>query len=465
MPKRSVILLALLLLVFTTVKIPFLFLPYYYDEVWPYSAAIDALLNHGLSLSPDSIPPELSRGHPLLFHFCAALWMKVFGSSIVSGHAFILFVSILLVIEIYLFCRDFFSENIALISCFLFTVQSAFLAQSVFLLPEIFLSLWVLLSLHFFLKEKYFLFFISATALLLTKESGIVLIAVLMAWKAREFFLPEKNRVWIQLAWIFSPLLIASLFFIAQKLQHGWFFFPHHMNLLSFKAKTFTEELPTAAAYLFIYHGRNGLSLFILIGLGFLIFRKESFATQEKQSLLLMTFFLLSFLLFSATFYFIPRYLMPALPLFVIAGSVIIFKAFFRYKVVFFLMLAGMATTHVIFCFHKPEVSEFKYLPMVSVQQQMVQYCEERQLWDKHIFAILPICFDLTEMQAGYLKEKEFTNIQEYYSGETEYCIISNEEFDKEKFEALRTEADLKLLKRFEKDYAWTEIYEVEKKP
>ena len=92
--------LLLVLLVFVIFKIPHLFYPYYWDESWPYAPAIREMLHHGISLMPDAVNPELSRGHPLFFHAIAALWMKIFGSSHFAMHSFSPFIIVVIGVKI-----------------------------------------------------------------------------------------------------------------------------------------------------------------------------------------------------------------------------------------------------------------------------------------------------------------------------------------------------------------------------
>ena len=93
--------LFIILLVFVALKIPHLHYAYFWDESWPYAPALRAMYLHGPGLMPNAIDPELSRGHPLLFHALAATWMKIFGTSHVSLHSFALLISILFLIFIY----------------------------------------------------------------------------------------------------------------------------------------------------------------------------------------------------------------------------------------------------------------------------------------------------------------------------------------------------------------------------
>lgn len=174
-------------------KLPHLSLPYFWDEAWVYAPAVLEMHKNGLSLLPDAIPPELSRGHPLLFHFLAAVWVKIFGTSFFAFHSFALAVSVSLLVAVYFFCKEFFSPMMGLLSAAMLAVQPLFIAQSSFLLPEVMMALWTVLTLYFYLKEKWMLFIVFASLMLLTKESGIVLLGTIGLWTLFENVFLKKE--------------------------------------------------------------------------------------------------------------------------------------------------------------------------------------------------------------------------------------------------------------------------------
>ncbi|MFA4853543.1 MAG: hypothetical protein WC599_13585, partial [Bacteroidales bacterium] len=106
------ILLIILVIAFIIIKIPYLSLPYYWDEAWVYGPALRIMESHKLSLLPDALPVYYSRGHPLFFHFMGALWLRIFGTSLVASHIYALFISIALLISVYIFCKQLFSKEV-----------------------------------------------------------------------------------------------------------------------------------------------------------------------------------------------------------------------------------------------------------------------------------------------------------------------------------------------------------------
>ncbi|MCI5142755.1 MAG: hypothetical protein D3909_13730, partial [Candidatus Electrothrix sp. ATG1] len=91
----------LLVTSFFLFKLIHLRVPYFWDELGVYSRAALYLFDHGISMLPDAMPPELSRGHPLL---CAVffvvparragmgVYMKVPGNSLELPDKFSFFV-------------------------------------------------------------------------------------------------------------------------------------------------------------------------------------------------------------------------------------------------------------------------------------------------------------------------------------------------------------------------------------
>ena len=148
--KGFIFLIALILLLIG-LKVPSLSLPYFWDEAWPYSTAVHLMYENGLSLLPGAIPFDISRGHPLFFHFMNASAMHLLGNSIAASHLFPLLISILLLIVTYLFCLTFFSEKVAIIASSVLFIQPFpyFLSSVPYTKTLYFLQFLFLLLLNF----------------------------------------------------------------------------------------------------------------------------------------------------------------------------------------------------------------------------------------------------------------------------------------------------------------------------
>ena len=225
--------LLLVIIVFAVLKFPHLSYPFYWDESWPYASAVRAMYMHGPALAPWAIPPDLSRGHPLLFHFLAASWMNIFGASNVAMHTFSLSVSLTLLVCAYELTLRMFGIWPAITAVLLLAAQEMFFVQSSFLLPEVLLALFSLLSIFSYARGKYLACMLLATALLFTKESGLVLTCVFAADALIALSTPYSNREKLgRAACAGVPLFIYGMFLLAQKHSHGWYFYPLHTSLL-----------------------------------------------------------------------------------------------------------------------------------------------------------------------------------------------------------------------------------------
>ena len=135
-----------LMLGFVLFKIPDLFLPYFWDEAWSYVPAIKDMTLKGPSLLPNSISPDLYRGHPLLFYFMSSTWIKLFGTNIWITKLFPLIISLFFLQTVFSFTKKNFNYLTAILTLFFLIIQSVFFAQSTFLLPEVLIALFTVLS-------------------------------------------------------------------------------------------------------------------------------------------------------------------------------------------------------------------------------------------------------------------------------------------------------------------------------
>lgn len=265
----------LICVVFTLIKLPFLDLPYFWDEAWVYAPAVLDMLQNGPSLSPDSINPLLSRGHPILFHFLATCWMTVFGSSFVSAHSFSVFMALMLIISVYKLGESLHSKAIGFWAAFLLGVQPIFIQQAGFLLPEITLAVFVALTIKAFLEKKKWMFLLAGTCMLLTKETGILVIGMLGLIDLVDLVRSRNFQVkrLAQTIWIGSPVVLAFGYFLVQYLQFGWFMFPEHVSMFDTDPETWSKKFNLVFSSLILEQER-GMLISLVFGAAALGWRK-----------------------------------------------------------------------------------------------------------------------------------------------------------------------------------------------
>ncbi len=472
-----IIVMAIALIIF---KIPHLSLPHYWDEAWPFAAAIQHLYDHGVSILPDAIPPNVSRGHPLLFHFLTASWMKVFGSSLVAKHTFPLLLSVILLFATYFLAKSIVNKNAAYMVVLIFGLQQMFLVQSSMLLLEVMLTLWGVLTVYGYMNQQKWLYFITGSALLLTKESGIVLIMAVAGWHVISQLFSDYKALFsktflLKLLLYISPVFIAAVYFTIQRIQLGWFFFPKHIGFMSFEWADILLKLNSIKRILFMDAGRWSISILFVLSLGYLLVKKSKIKDRLYQLDLkwldskqahffgLSLLFLLGFIAFSSLNFLSTRYLMIMLPFFIIQ-TFLLFTAIIKNRLALYLV-GGILSIIILIPTPKNKSNAdvyFGFKDAIEVHQRVRNYCEQNIETDAEIYTHFLINMALSKPYVGYFDEgeKRFKNISWNFSETTDYCIFSNMERDKA-FDLIKKENDLKLLKRFEKNKAWTNIYKV----
>ncbi len=501
-------------------KLPHLPLPYFWDEAWVYAPAVSHLYHHQLSMLPDAMPVDLSRGHPLLFHFLAASWQKVFGASITSTHAFALFVSLML-LSVLFYLGNKISGIVGLSVVILLCLQPVFLSQSGLLLPEVMVALWILLSLVFFLNENKIGFVFSATCLLLTKEPGIIFLFAIGVWILIEHFLFRKQQSFnfkklaMDIVPVVLPVLFASSFFIVQKIQYGWFFYPEHIGYIEFDWKHFKELFHAAHQYVFEKHAREPLTLgFLIITITFwkaLRFREriliafcflavtkiffelwkmpkqmEYFIIPFLLALIYNKFFFrlyaedkfkgrligiaslfgITYLAFSSLNFLSIRYLLCVLPLFILttvifSEHVIASRKFIPgrtgFTVAFLVAACGWNMYDKLYDPVDIRDDNLNFADGIRIQQDIVSYFELNNLNDCHIYGTFLNVVNLTNPASGYLSKDNTFAISSGIDAETDYFIFTNIEESHVYKEIINGQVNLE--QRFQHGNAWAEIY------
>ncbi len=278
--KLEAVIALLIILAFIGFAIPRLNLPFFWDATWVYAPAIFDLSRGIPSLLPDSIPVNIGRGHPLMFHFLGATWCKIFGFSTFSLNTFALSISVAVLVMVYRFGSRFFGPAAGLIALMICATQEMFVAQALQILPEMLLALFVLTTLYTYLRDRHILFVLSGSALLLTKETGVVVIGALgLIHLIKVIFIvepPNRFKVfWTGALRIALPVLIASLHYIYQKVVYGWFFFPEHLDMQIWDLVPILHRLRDVFDLIFMWQGRVFITIPVLIGLCIWIGRRR----------------------------------------------------------------------------------------------------------------------------------------------------------------------------------------------
>jgi len=149
--------------------------PLFWDEAGVYGNGIFRMIERQISMHPSALSPEISRGHPLLFTCIYASYGKLFGDSIFSLRTCSMIFSFLIVFSIGSF-KNFKSNLDWVVPIIMILAQPIFIAQSSLLLPEILLCLLTIITIWAYLNKKLWLYIVAGASIVLTKETGIILI-------------------------------------------------------------------------------------------------------------------------------------------------------------------------------------------------------------------------------------------------------------------------------------------------
>ena len=307
--------LGLLLGAFFLAKFVNLYTPLFHDELGVYGRALFYMLDNGPSMIPGDVDPEISRGHPLFFAFFISSLSAWLGSTYVSARLVSLLCSLVLLIATYFLGKELFSKKIGLFAAFVLAFQPLFFAQSTLILPEILLSLLATLSLLFYTRKSFWLYFIFASLMMMTKETALVIFSgiALYEWYLNKFKITFK--LILEVAKWSTPILWFVLFLVVQNHQHGWYLYPYHTGFVSFSPfSVFIRTLVTVTT-LFLGQGRFILGIAIIAI--YLKLDKEKRQQVLHENALIIAI-LIPMLVFSALNYFMTRYLLIILPIVII---------------------------------------------------------------------------------------------------------------------------------------------------
>ncbi len=461
------LILILMIVVLIIIKYPHLSLPYYSDEGFAFGPAVHLMYQTGPGILPSSLEPDYSYGHPLLFHFLAASWMKIFGESIFVAKSFALVVSILLLITVFLTGKSIFNKDSGLLAAILLFLQPVFLAQSSFILLEIFLALLGLLTLFFFFKKKWLLYALSGSALILTKESGLFLIFALCIWQLVEFLLlKDEKMTFIKLISryliILIPAYVFGLFLIVQKLTWGWFLYPNRLDDMVLNYNTIVENLGYIRKVIFFDHGRRWLVWGLLSAMaGYYLLPGKSFDWRQWKFIWLIMVFVGVFWFMSSLNFISKRYFLILMPMLMLVVSALAVQAFQQKKWLLYPFMAALIFSQSLFAFRHYSTGDdnLGFTDVVKVHHNAIRFMKENNLRDEYVYAHFLMLYNLQHPISGYLTDgKVFTNLTGIYTDSVNYAVISNVELSRE-LDSIRRLPHLELMTRVEIGLAWTEVY------
>jgi len=490
-------------------KLNALNLAFHWDEAWVYAPAVIEMSSDMPSLLSGSIDIELSRGHPLLFHFLGGVWGNIFGTSLISLHTFGLAISCLLVVALQYVVHLFSNKWFGCLAGILIVLQEMFFAQSAFVFPEILLSLTVLLTLYFYSTGKWVLYSISLLAAFLTKETAVILLPALFLFELFNLLNRDADLKDLMTKFLYTiiPIAVVFLHFLYQKVVFGWWLFPEHVDLISTDLFTIKNAFrnvwevtlhdqgrfyPIMLAYgIFVVTNRNCSRLIkiivlvlILISIS-IVYAKEmsgfgngllfsmlllpllySFPYKQKGIknsksvyLRLSLLLIVMFLLFSSMNFYTNRYSLVCIPLIVSFISIALFQLSKQNKALAILatcIAIGPFAYNIYSSDEEKEIS-YGYVNKVKVAKMAIHHIEELATSENiTVNSGFVISSYLFNNNCGYVENKSAPFTRAGWSS-SDYIITTNFESSKKEFE--KYQHLYQLVNEFHLGRSWSRVY------
>lgn len=406
-----------LIFFFFLFKLNHLFVPYFWDELGVYSRAALYMFDHQISLMPDALPVELSRGHPLL---CAAIFgvgYKILGPSVWAGHLTALLFSCALLYLLHRFSEKFFDHQTAILASVLLAIQPVFIAQSTMVLPEVMLAFFCTCALYAYVSGRFLQLALFSTLAILIKETAVAIpccLGIIELGKGIHRGFSSKDIG--KFCCISTPVAAWGLFLLVQKMQNGWFFFPLHTGYISFSFASVSSRLGYYLSFMLKGQGRYVWSVLILFSFVLFLWRNRErllsgkfmnkLARNKKwQIALVLLFYIIIALFVSVLNFHLARYvllIMPVLCILVAALVVYLIRSVNNrlWKLLFLFSLAVPLFYYTGSVFNVD--ADMSYLDMVKSQKDVTSYLNTVADDTSRIISDFPVYHGLIDKRSGY---------------------------------------------------------------
>lgn len=455
----------LLIALFFLFKLNHLHLPYFWDELGVYSRAALQMFDHQISLLPNAIPPELSRGHPLLCAAIFAIGYRILGPQVWAGHLVALLWSCGLLLLLYRLARYLFDHKTALLACALLAVQPVFIAQSSMVLPEIMLAFFCTAAIYAYLQERFGLVALCSSLAILTKETAVVLpvslgLPILLTMLRNGI----SRKKLTELGLTSVPLFVWGIFLLIQKMQNGWFFFPLHTGYVSFSLQ---DIIPRISYYLSFLGKGQGRYLWTVVTIvaSVLFLRNNGRVLKEKAAafiaseperspVMIILLYIAVALAVSALNFHLARYILLVMPVLccLIAAQLMYLINNFKTARLHYLLVPFLA---VSFFYYKGDIftidADMGYADIVAAQKEIVTRLNQQADASAIIGADFPVAHGLMDKRAGY-SAFNYETVLGCGSSEADYVITTS-------FDHCKPDATTMLLQEVKTSLASMRLY------
>ena len=274
----------------------------------------------------------------------------------------------------------------------------------------------------------------------------------------KDAFLP------VNLLFTFFPYLVLATFLFVQKKQNGWYFFPYHIESITFSFEKTVAQFSKFFNFIFWSQGRYWWKNYLLVAGIIAVFTNRINKENYKQSiLLLLLIFMFAFLLFSSLSFYMDRYVLVVL----IAAAIIVGVSIVSILGNKFLIVIATAFLAIIAIEHFESEkfnndSNMGYRRSVIALQQAIDFCAKKSTGNELVYGNFPGYYALNFPESGYLrKDKTFLPSMNFVDN-LKYFILSEPgdygiRIDENRY-------TYSLVATFKNGYSTTKVYELKRK-
>ncbi len=408
-------------------------LPFFWDAMsksqraaWIYSNNFSSLI----------VPTEINSGHPPLWITSIALTWKLFGKALWSSRLLLLLVNIGVFYQVFLLIRSNLNRSVPILLGLLIFIEPTLIAQTTILNNDMLLLFFTLLGINSLFGNRYWLYTIALTGLLLTNLRGIYILlalSIIHIWLSKSALL-DFNRKMLRAYVISIPVFIGFLFY--QYSELGWFLitknkgFSTHREVAGFMliAKNTAVIIKNLLEY-----GR----LVVWIPLGILVFqflKKKKYLEDKNSTKILISLFVFITIFFIGFVPFTnpmgPRYFLICYVL----ATLLFINLLFTLKINFNtrrLLLIGIFLAFLTghFWIYPSTISQawdssLAYLNYYKQEELMFQYLDSENISYSEVGTNIPLnAKELTTLKPIDKNAPKFINLD---IDENEFILFSN---------------------------------------
>lgn len=415
---------------------PFFQLSYYWDSTW-IIAATEHILENGFK---PLLPPGWDLiSHPVLLHEILALAWLVLGRALWVSHLVIVGFAFLTVYYTYRVAQLLYDRRTGIIAALLLTFYPLFRAQSTVVLLDLPTAAFAIMAIYFLLRQKTILYLICASAMVLTKATGVLLVPTVLLYL---FVRNYRQRSWQGTLTVLAvhsiPIFVVAGWFWYHGQATGWLT-PETMSPTGVLSAYFPPALFSRQGVLYTflrlawrYFGKvflTGVLTLLIVVYSFSVhsflpllrrqlswqaivgaFRLQPFwqVWGPKEYIILLGLPILLHLAFMSSNLYMHRYLLPEYPLFFILSARAIRGIFKRERLIAavtiaVLLIFTIGWTRPWFGYSLASPSTLMYVDFVITHQAAAAFVENNYP-DKTVLAGWPQYIELSMPIQGYVR-------------------------------------------------------------